>query len=146
MINKIKALCIKYKGLILYGVFGVLSTIINIGAYAICYKYCSIPNVPSNIIAWILAVLFAFITNKLYVFGSKSMEKHTFLSELIKFTSARIATGIIDLVIMFVGVDVMHGPAIIFKVIANIIVIILNYFFSKFLVFKKKEDSSTESE
>lgn len=139
MFNKIQHLYTKYKSLILYGIFGVLSTIINIGSYAICYKYLSIPNVPSNIIAWILAVLFAFITNKLYVFGSKSMEKHTFFSELLKFTGARIATGVIDLAIMFIGVDVMHGPAIIFKVVANIIVIILNYFFSKFLVFKKKD-------
>ena len=89
-------------------------------------------------IAWILAVLFAFITNKLYVFDSKSMDAKTVISELIKFMAARLAPGGLDLLIMFIGVDVMHGPEIILKAASNIIVIILNYVLSKLVVFKKK--------
>lgn len=136
----IKRLLIKYKSFIFYAVFGVLTTVINIASYALCYKYLGIPNVPSNIIAWVLAVLFAFITNKLYVFDSKNMAMSTLIPELIKFTAARLATGGIDLLIMFIGVDMMHGPEIILKVASNIIVIILNYVLSKLIVFRKKKE------
>ena len=98
----------KYKMIILYGIFGVLTTLLNIVVYTLCYEMLDIPNVPSNIAAWIIAVLFAFITNKLYVFESKNMEKATLFNELTKFTIARLATGLLDLLIMFVGVDIMH--------------------------------------
>lgn len=138
MIAKIKELMIKYKGIILYGIFGVLTTIINIATYAICYRVIGIANVPSDIIAWVVGVAFAFITNKLYVFESKSMDKGTFFSELAKFVAARLATGVLDVAIMFIGVDVMHGPDVILKVASNVIVIILNYVLSKLVVFKKK--------
>ena len=121
----------------MYGIFGVLTTLINIITYAACYDYFHIDNVPSNIIAWILSVLFAFITNKLYVFESKSMEAELVFHEFTKFVSARLATGLLDLAIMYIAVDVMHGPAVIFKVIANIIVIILNYVLSRVVVFRK---------
>ena len=138
MIEKIKELIIKYKGIIFYGIFGVITTVINIAAYALCYKVLGIANVPSVIIAWTVAVIFAFVTNKLWVFESKSMDKKTVIAELIKFMCARLATGGLDLLIMYIGVDVMHGPDVILKATSNIIVIILNYVFSKLIVFKKK--------
>ena len=138
MIEKIKALMIKYKGLILYGIFGVLTTIINIATYAVCYRVIGIANVPSDIIAWVVGVAFAFITNKLYVFGSKSMDMKTLFPELVKFVAARLATGVLDVIIMYIGVDVMHGPDVILKVASNVIVIILNYVLSKLVVFKKQ--------
>ena len=138
MIAKIKELVIKYKGLILYGIFGVLTTIINIATYAVCYRVIGIANVPSDIIAWVVGVAFAFITNKLYVFGSKSMDMKTLFPELAKFVAARLATGVLDVIIMYIGVDVMHGPDVILKVASNVIVIILNYVLSKLVVFKKQ--------
>ena len=137
MIQKIKELVIKYKGIILYGIFGVLTTVINIAVYAVCYKYAGIPNIPSNIIAWVVAVIFAFITNKLFVFDSKDMSMSVMIPELIKFMAARLATLGVDTLIMFIGVDVMDGPAIIIKAASNIIVIILNYVLSKLVVFRK---------
>ena len=133
-----KALLKKYRGLILYAVFGALTTAINIAVYALCYRALRLPNVPSNVIAWILAVLFAFVTNKLYVFESKSLDRGTVLRELVSFVSARLATGLLDLAVMFVGVDVLHGPDLVFKVSSNVIVIILNYVLSKLIVFRKK--------
>ena len=133
-----KALLEKYRGLILYVVFGVLTTAINIAVYALCYRVLRLPNVPSNVIAWILAVLFAFVTNKLYVFESKSLERGTVLRELLSFVGARLATGLLDLAVMFVGVDLLHGPDLVIKVASNVIVIILNYVFSKLIVFRKK--------
>ena len=133
-----KALLEKYRGLILYAVFGALTTAINIADYALCYRMLRFPNVPSNVIAWILAVLFAFVTNKLYVFESKSLERGTVVRELASFVGARLATGLLDLAVMFVGVDLLHGPDLVFKVGSNVIVIILNYVLSKLIVFRKK--------
>ena len=130
----------KYKGLILYGVFGALTTAINIAAYALCYRVLHLPNVPSNVIAWILGVAFAFVTNKLYVFESRSFARGTVLRELMSFVGARLATGLLDLAVMFVGVDLLHGPDLVFKVASNVLVIILNYVLSKLIVFRKKTE------
>ena len=138
MVSNIKELIIKYKFIILYGIFGVLTTVINIGVYGVLYSGLGVSNVISNVIAWVISVLFAFITNKLWVFESKSFNFKSFVKELGSFTVCRVATGVLDLVIMFVGVDLLKGPAIILKIASNIIVIILNYVMSKIFVFKKK--------
>ena len=138
MMSNIKELIIKYKFIILYGIFGVLTTVINIGVYGVLYSGLGVSNVISNVIAWVISVLFAFITNKLWVFESKSFNFNLFVKELGSFTVCRVATGVLDLGIMFVGVDLLKGPAIILKIASNIIVIILNYVMSKIFVFKKK--------
>ena len=138
MMSNIKELIIKYKFIILYGIFGVLTTVINIGVYGVLYSGLGVSNVISNVIAWVISVLFAFITNKLWVFESKNFNFKLFVKELGSFTVCRVATGVLDLVIMFVGVDLLKGPAIILKIASNIIVIILNYVMSKIFVFKKK--------
>lgn len=135
--EKIKKLLKKYKFIILYGIFGVLTTIINIVTYALCYDMFNISNVVSNIIAWVLSVLFAFITNKIWVFESKCFDFKIFIKELWNFIVCRLATGALDLGIMYVGVDLLKGPALILKIASNIIVIILNYVMSKLFVFKK---------
>ena len=137
----------KYRAFIAYAVFGVLTTSINILTYAVCYEHLHIANVPSNIIAWTLAVAFAFITNKLWVFGSKNMSARTILNELWRFITARLAVGLVDLAIMYIAVDICHGPAVVFKVIAAIVTIILNFILSKLVVFRKaKPVKSEESE
>ena len=136
----IRQLLIKYKSIIIYGIVGCLATAINIGVYLLCYELLSIHNVPSNIIAWIISVFFAFIMNKLFVFESKDMSRSVFMSELCKFVIARLSTGLIDLIIMFVTVDVMAWNAAVWKIISNIIVIIGNYVLSKFVVFRKCKD------
>lgn len=132
-----KRLWVKFKPIIMYGIVGCMATAMNIGVYLLCYKIFFIPNVPSNVIAWIISVLFAFITNKLFVFESKDMSKSVLLNELLKFILARLSTGIIDVFIMFTTVDVLALNATVWKIISNIIVIIGNYILSKFLVFDK---------
>lgn len=139
MSDKIRELFIKYKSFIFYAIFGVLTTVINIAVYWLCRNVLGLANVPGTVIAWVAAVLFAFITNKLFVFDSKDMSMRVFFSEMIRFFLARIATGILEVLIMFIGVDVMHGPSMVLKVITNIIVIIVNYILSKLLVFIKKK-------
>ena len=145
-LTNIKELVKKYQSFIFYVVFGVSTTLINIITYAICYEYLHIANVPSNIIAWTLAVAFAFITNKLWVFGSKNMSARTILNELWKFVTARLTVGLIDLAIMYIAVDVCHGPAVVFKLIAATVTIILNFVLSKLVVFRKARQVKDEGE
>lgn len=136
LINFAISMLKKYKSFILYGIFGVLTTIINIVVYTVFYEFWHVPNVPSNIIAWVAAITVAFITNKIWVFESKTMEKRALQREIISFVACRLATGVLDLLVMYLAVDVAHGPAVIFKVISNVIVIIINYFASKLLIFR----------
>ena len=128
----------RYRGLILYGVFGILTTIVNMVAYYLCFDVLCIPNLLSTAIAWFLSVLFAFITNKLWVFKSKSFAKAVFFREIVSFFSCRIATGVLDMAIMYVAVDRMAQNEMLWKLLSNIIVIILNYIASKLLIFRKK--------
>lgn len=136
MIEQIKALLEKYKAIILYGIFGVLTTLINIVVYEAFYRYVGWSNVMSNIAAWVAAVTVAFITNKLWVFESKTTEKKTLIFEISSFFGCRIATGVLDLAIMYVAVDEMALNSTLMKCISNVIVIIVNYIASKLLIFK----------
>lgn len=74
MVNKIKELIKKYKFIILYGIFAVLTTVINIGVYGLLYSFLDVLNVISNVVAWITSVLFGLITNKLWVLESKNFD------------------------------------------------------------------------
>ena len=134
-----KELITKYKSIITYGIFGVLTTIINIVCYQVLYSQVHISNVVSNIIAWVIAVAFAYVTNKIWGFESKSLEPKVLLAEIWKFVTCRLATGALDLAIMYVGVDLMHGPSMMLKIVSNVIVILLNYVASKIIIFKKEK-------
>ena len=129
----------RIKQLVLYGIFGVLTTVVNMLSYNVSYSLLGIPNVPSTIIAWVLAVAFAFITNKIWVFSSKSFDRKTLRHEILSFLGARIGTGLIDLLIMYIAVDVLKWNPILWKLISNVIVIILNYIASRLVIFRKPE-------
>lgn len=133
-----KGLLKKYKGFILYAFFGVCTTIVNVVVYYLCYNVFEIQNVWATIVAWILAVLFAYITNKLLVFDSKSFAANVLKREIPSFFGCRLLTGILDVGIMYVVVDLMEGNSTLWKLISNVIVIILNYVASKLVIFKKK--------
>ena len=136
IINLIK----KNKFIILYLIFGVLTTIINIICYISLYYGLKFSNVLSTIIAWIFAVAFAFFTNKIYVFCSKSFKFTIFFYELLTFFSSRIITGILDIIIMWLSVDYFGWNATLWKLASNIIIIILNYIFSKNFIFIHKTE------
>ena len=137
MIKLILNLMEKYKSFIAYAVFGVFTTIVNIVTYKVCYSSLGINNTVSNIIAWIFAVFFAYLTNKVWVFGSYSWKWKVLKKEILAFVSCRLATGVLDIVIMYICVDIMEWPALLMKIASNVIVIILNYVFSKLVIFKK---------
>lgn len=138
MIEMLKKLFVKYKSFIAYAVFGVFTTIVNIVVYNVCYAKLGMSNTLSNIFAWILAVTFAYLTNKVWVFDSKSWAWETLRREIPTFVSCRIATGVMDIVIMYICVDIMGWHALLMKMMSNVLVIILNYIFSKLIIFKKR--------
>ena len=124
-----------------YLVFGVLSTIINIVVFAICERMLHLSTIISNVIAWIIAVLFAYITNKLYVFDSKTTKKQELAKEIISFFSARIFTLVIETIFLKIVIDKLGFNEILMKIISNVIVIVLNYVFSKIFIFKEEKNS-----
>lgn len=128
----------RYRSFVLYVFFGVCTTIINIAAYTLCARVFDLGTVPANVVAWILAVTAAYITNKIWVFESKAWTTKTVIYEIMTFAACRIATGVMDLVIMYVSVDLLGCNDIIMKVISNALVIILNFVFSKLVIFKRK--------
>ena len=128
----------KNKEAILYIVFGGLTTLVNIVTYSAFYYVAALNNSLSNIIAWIISVVFAYITNKLFVFENKSFAFPLIFVEIGSFFACRIFTGLLDLGIMYLCVDVLAFHALVMKILSNIIVIVLNYIASKFFIFKKK--------
>ncbi len=133
----IKKVCT--KEVILYVVFGVLTTVVSLVTYYICVgTFLNAENAIqlqiANIISWIVSVTFAYITNRKFVFESTNKNK---LSEATKFVTSRIATLLMDMVIMFLGVTFLKLNDGIIKIISQVIVIVANYAFSKIFVFKK---------
>ena len=121
-----------------YLIFGALTTLVNIVAYSILYYAFQINNATSNVIAWIMGATFAYVTNKLYVFNSKVNSKKELIKEIVYFYGCRLLTLAVDEGIMILTVDKFGWNALLMKIVANIIVIILNFIFSKILIFKNK--------
>ncbi len=126
-----------------YLVMGALATVVNIAAFDIAYYLCKIDTGISNGIAWVVAAVFAYFTNKWCVFNTKAKDKKDLAREVTSFFGARLVTFAFDEAIMIITVDKWGWHAGLMKVIANIIVIILNFVFSKLFIFKqeKKEEN-----
>ena len=128
----------KIKEILWYGFFGVLTTLVNIISFYFLEK-TGMNVYINNFIAWFLSVLFAFVTNKLYVFNSKSLDKKTVTKEVLSFFFFRILSLGIDMLGMYICISLIALSNMVSKVIMNVIVIIANYIFSKLFVFQKKE-------
>lgn len=128
----------RYRDIIAYGFFGVCTTCVNVATYYLFHELAGIGNIPAVVMAWVIAVFFAFVTNKLYVFNSKSFNRNVFIWELTTFYSCRLLTGISDLVIMYTAVDVLALNPTLWKAVSDLIAIVFNYIASKFLVFTRK--------
>lgn len=126
----------KYKDAAFYIIFGVLTTVVNIVTYFFCSHICRLDIKSGNVVAWFLAVSFAYLTNRKWVFRSKAVMFKDKSREAVNFYLSRLLTGIIDFVIMYVFVSKLNFNDIIVKISANIIVIILNFVMSKLWVFK----------
>lgn len=134
----LKELMEKYWDVIPYMFFGVCTTLVNVVAYWICAHPLGLGTMASTIIAWIIAVLFAYITNRKWVFHSETRGANEVSKEIASFFGCRLATGVVDWFCMFAFVELLNMNDVVVKVVANIIVIVLNYIASKFIIFRKK--------
>lgn len=135
--EKIRTLVQKYYDILAYLFFGVLTTVVNYVVYLPCYNLLHFSAATSNVIAWIFAVAFAYLTNKPFVFKSNDWSAATVIPELGRFVGSRIASGVLETVIIFVAVDLMGWNGNIMKLLTSVLVVIFNYVASKLLVFKK---------
>lgn len=123
------------RQIVAYGIAGVITTLINIIAYWALTRLLAVNVTISTVIAWLVAFIFAFWSNRVWVFRSTGK----ILTEFTEFLSARITTGILDVVIMFVFADWLAFPDVWVKAVSNIIVIVLNYVLSKLFIFKEEK-------
>ena len=136
----IKNLYFEFKEIINYLVFGGLTTVVNFVTYLIFAKVFYIDEVISSGLAWFCSVVFAYVTNKIFVFDSKTKGKKALLKECASCFTARILSGILcDVGTFALMVKVLHINDVISKIVSQVMVVIVNYVFSKFFVFKKKE-------
>ena len=130
-----------FRELFWYGIFGVLATIINMVAFWLFSDVFSVHYMVANVIAWVIAVAFAYVTNKLWVFESKRWERSIWIPECISFVSARLATGLLDMGLMYLMISIIGVPKMWAKLVSNVVVIIGNYVLSKLVVFRKRKYS-----
>ncbi len=149
--KKILDLFNKYRELIVYLIFGVLTTAVNLATFYAMESLTGISYLINNAIAWVVGVIFAFITNKIFVFRSKSWKPSVAGKEAIEFLGARIFSFGVEEAGLWLLVDVVGLASfskviigftvtgeLIAKIILAVIVVILNYVFSKLVIFKKK--------
>lgn len=146
MIARLKALLTKYREGIAYLFFGGLATLLNI-VLAMVFRFVGLPTLANTVLDNILCILFAYVTNRLWVFCS-SAKGMAAVREFFSFITCRLGTLVLDVVVMWLGADLL-GPALIpaeyqnlwffaVKVFSNLLVIVANYVFSKLIIFKKK--------
>lgn len=137
--KKIIKLYRKYEEIINYIIVGALTTLISLITYYVCVLTFFEPKnalelQAANLISWIISVIFSYFTNRIFVFKSKSKKK---IKEFLSFVTARILTLVLDMLIMFIMVTILEINDKLSKLIVQVIVIALNYIFSKLFIFKK---------
>ena len=154
MMETIRALLHKHRELVSYVFWGVMTTVVNYVSYFLLTEGLHIYYLTSNVIAWAVSVLFAYFVNKLYVFQSRDWAWRVALRELWQMAASRLFTLGLETVILWFFVDTLrfgdaviqltagvsiHGDAVV-KLAANVVVVVVNYVLSKFIIFKKKPD------
>lgn len=129
----------QYQEIINYLIFGVLTTVVSLITYYVLTIIILDPKLNlelqiANILSWCIGVLFAYFTNRKFVFNSTNQNKK---KEFFTFVSARVSTLILDMLVMFIGVSLFYFNDKIVKLISQVLVIIGNYILSKIIVFKK---------
>lgn len=140
MKNKIKALLVKYREAIAYIFVGGTTTIVSIISYFIFTYPLSLGYMTSTILSWIVSVIYAYITNKIIVFRSDTKGVKAITKEFISFVSCRLLTLVIEMVTMYLLVSIITLDKGISKILVQFIIFVLNYVFSKILVFRKKQN------
>lgn len=126
-----------HHDLIVYLILGVATTVVNFAVYYPLLNICHFSATVSNIVAWSVAVIFAFITNKIFAFNSKTWLTKVVLPEFGKFVACRVASGALETIFLTLTVDILFWNGNIMKLLISVIVVIVNYIASKYFVFKK---------
>lgn len=134
----------KYKELLLYLFFGALTTLINIVVFALFTEVVSLDELVANLIAWVVAVLFAYVTNRIWVFNSHCNNALQLIKEILSFYSGRIFTLLVEELILWLFIKQLLLAALPIKIAAQILIIVLNYIISKLFVFVKKGQTNDE--
>lgn len=137
MIKKLRAIIEKHWDILSYLFFGGLTTLVNFIVYTPLHHWLQLSAALSNVIAWVVAVAFAYLTNKPFVFKSHDWSLQVVLPELGKFVGCRIGSGLLETGLLALTVDYLCWNGIVMKIIASVLVVILNYIGSKLLVFRK---------
>ena len=145
MLEKLLNLFKKYREQIAYLFFGGLTTLVSIGSFSLFYYFIlKSNNLASNVISEIIAITFAYVTNKLFVFNSKTSDFKSFLIEIISFYGVRTIASLLNVGAMYLLVDLLLFNALVCKIIVTVLIIVLNYVFSKLFVFKKANQSQVD--
>ncbi len=132
----------RYKEMLLYLVFGVLTTCVNFVAYFLLTRYVLLGDTLSTALAWLISVLFAYVTNRRFVFTNKAKGQKEVAKECFSFFASRSFTGLLDVLNMYLFVSVLHLNDLVIKILSNVVIVILNYVLSKFIVFRKKGENA----
>ena len=144
MITKIKELFLKYKEVISYIFFGVLTTAVDFVSYWFFTRMLHLDESLSNVLSQVVAILFAYVTNKLFVFEDKTNSLKMLIVQFAKFVSFRLVTLVLNTALFFLMHDICKINDIVTKASVSVIVIILNYVFSKLFVFKKGDKNESD--
>ena len=134
-----------HKEKITYLIFGGLTTIVNYAVYLACARLFLQSTSVSTNAAWLVSVLFAFVTNKIWVFESKAKGLMPLFREFGTFVAARVLSGLLNWGIMVLGVDVLHFWDILVLLFSNVLVIVFNYFASKWFIFRKSDKTEGDA-
>jgi putative flippase GtrA len=138
LVSAIRKLIIQYWDIVSYLFFGALTTLVNFLVYFPLFNWLGLSGAISNAVAWAAAVAFAYLTNKPFVFKSNDWSLATVIPELAKFVGCRIGSGLLETVAIWIFVDIMHWNGNVLKIVLSVLVVILNYIFSKWIVFVDK--------
>ena len=132
-----RALFEKYRELILYVFFGGLTTLVDWGSYWVMTDLLRVDYMAAAFLSQVISILFAYVTNRRFVFESRVHGAAAIVAEMVKFFGARGASLLLNMLVMYVGVDMLHMNDKLIKVMASVLVVIANYIFSKLFVFRK---------
>lgn len=138
MFQRLLSIIRKNKDILVYIFFGVLTTAVNYAVYFPLYNLTAFSATLCNCIAWFAAVIFAFLTNKPFVFHSSDWSINAVIPEFLKFCSCRLASGAAESIVVLITVDLLSWNGNIWKIMTSIFVVVFNYFGSKLFVFRKK--------
>ena len=137
--KRIKELIAKYYDIISYLFFGGLTTVVNYMVYIPCNKWLNLSAALSTTLAWIVAVIFAYVTNKPFVYKSLDWSPKVVFPEFGKFTLSRLGSGVLNVLLMWLTVDILKWNSILMMIIVSVLVVIINYVTGKVMVFTKAE-------